>query len=119
MGRSLDEALKEPATGKRKRSTEDAFDAAAAAAASTVAPALARGTRVQIYWTDHSPFGRYMKAQLRLAGGRRKPGRHRFSSDTRGCLALPYICATCATQRSEIGDRREAAVADATQASAA
>ena len=40
-------------------------------------------------------FDRYMKAQLRLAGGRRKPGRHGFSSDTpRGCRALPYICST-------------------------
>ena len=54
-------------------------------------PALERLAR-------HSPFGRYMKAQLRLAGGRRKPGRHGFSSDTpRGCMTLPYICATCAT----------------------
>ena len=54
-------------------------------------PALERLAR-------HSLFDRYMKAQLRLAGGRRKPGRHGFSSDTpRGCLALPYICATCAT----------------------
>ena len=33
---------------------------------------------------------RYMKAQLRLAGGRRKPGRHGFNSDTpRGGRALP------------------------------
>ena len=48
--------------------------------------------------STHSLFDRYMKAQLRLAGGRRKPGRHGFSSDTpRGSLALPYICATCAT----------------------
>ena len=54
-------------------------------------PALERLAR-------HSLFDRYMKAQLRLAGGRRKPGRHGFSSDTpRGSLALPYICATCAT----------------------
>ena len=58
-------------------------------------PALERLAR-------HSPFGRYMKAQLRLAGGRRKPGRNGLtlglSSDRpRGCLALPYICATCAT----------------------
>ena len=54
-------------------------------------PALERLAR-------HSPFDRYMKAQLQLAGGRRKPGRHGFSSDTpRGRLALPYICATCAT----------------------
>ena len=54
-------------------------------------PALERLAR-------HSLFDRYMKAQLRLAGGRRKPGRHGFSSDTpRECLALPYICATCAT----------------------
>ena len=54
-------------------------------------PALERLAR-------HSPFGRYMKAQLRLAGGRRKPGRHGFSSDIpRGSVALPYICATCAT----------------------
>ena len=54
-------------------------------------PALERLAR-------HSLFDRYMKAQLRLAGGRRKPGRHGFSSDSpRGSLALPYICATCAT----------------------
>ena len=51
-------------------------------------PALERLAR-------HSPFDRYMKAQLRLAGGRRKPGRHGFSSDTpRGSLTLPYICAS-------------------------
>ena len=37
-------------------------------------PALERLAR-------HSLFDRYMKAQLRLAGGRRKPGRHGFSSD--------------------------------------
>ena len=52
-------------------------------------PALDRPAR-------HSLFVRYMKAQLRLAGGRRKPGRHGFSSDTmsdtpRGCRALPYL----------------------------
>ena len=29
----------------------------------------------------HSLFDRYMKAQLRLAGGRRKPGRNGLSSD--------------------------------------
>ena len=29
----------------------------------------------------HSLFDRYMKAQLRLAGGRRKLGRNGFSSD--------------------------------------
>ena len=39
-----------------------------------------------------------MKAQLRLAGGRRKLCRHGFSSDRpRGCLP-PEYCATCATR---------------------
>ena len=39
-----------------------------------------------------SLFNRYMKAQLRLVGGRRKLGRNGLSSDRpRGCLALPNL----------------------------
>ena len=54
-------------------------------------PALERLAR-------HSLFDRYMKAQLRLAGGRRKLGRNGFSSDRpRECVDPPNICATCAT----------------------
>ena len=54
-------------------------------------PALERLAR-------HSLFGRYMKAQLRLAGDRRKLGRNGLSSDRpRECLVPPKICATCAT----------------------
>ena len=38
----------------------------------------------------HSLFDRYMKAQLRLAGGRRKLGRNGFSSDRpRECVDPP------------------------------
>ena len=53
-------------------------------------PALERLAR-------HSPFGRYMKAQLRLAGGRRKPGRNGLtlglSSDRpRECVTLLGQC---------------------------
>ena len=46
-------------------------------------PALERLAR-------HSLFDRYMKAQLRLAGGRRKLGRNGFSSDRpRECVDPP------------------------------
>ena len=46
-------------------------------------PALERLAR-------HSLFDRYMKAQLRLAGGRRKLGRNGFSSDIpRECVDPP------------------------------
>ena len=54
--RPWEEALREPTTGKRKRSGEDAFDAAAATVAGAVAPALSRGTRIQVYWTEEQQW---------------------------------------------------------------
>ena len=46
----------------------------------------------------HSLFDRYMKAQLRLAGGRRKLGRNGFSSDRpRECVDPPEYLRACAT----------------------
>ena len=51
----------------------------------------------------HSLFGRYMKAQPRLAGDRRKPCRNGLGSDIPmecvtllgQCVGLPIILATC------------------------
>ena len=60
-------------------------------------PALERLAR-------HSLFGRYMKAQLRLAGDRRKLGRNGFSSDIpRECVDPPRISAQPAQPSAIIG----------------
>ena len=42
-----------------------------------------------------------MKAQLRLAGGRRKPGRHGFSSDTPGEFGLTVYLRALRDQTAE------------------
>ena len=57
-------------------------------------PTVAR-TRPRTARARHSLFDRYMKTQLRLAGGRRKLGRNGFSSDRQTrVFAPPNICAT-------------------------
>ena len=57
---------------------------------STLHPSRLRRPYILERLARHSLFDRYMKAQLRLAGGRRKLGRNGFSSDRpRECVDPP------------------------------